>query len=111
MELFENSVFFGVAVSIVSYALGMFLQNKTKLAIFNPLLISIAATVAILAFSGISYDAYYSGAKYLSYLLTPATVCLALPLYEKTELLKNNAKAISQVSFRVCLQRCSVFLQ
>ncbi len=94
MELFENSVFFGVAVSIVSYALGMFLQNKTKLAIFNPLLISIAATVAILAFSGISYDAYYSGAKYLSYLLTPATVCLALPLYEKTELLKNNAKAI-----------------
>ena len=40
------------------------------------------------------YDVYYSGAKYLSYLLTPATVCLAVPLYEKLELLKNNWKAI-----------------
>ena len=37
---------------------------------------------------------YYSGAQYLSYLLTPATVCLAVPLYEKLEVLKKNWRAI-----------------
>ena len=56
MELFENSVFFGVAVSIVSYALGMFLQNKTKLAIFNPLLISIVVSILVIVVGEIDYD-------------------------------------------------------
>ena len=94
MELFENSVFFGVAVSIAAYGLGAFLQSRFKLAVFNPLLISIAVTIIILAVSHIDYDTYYEGARYLSYLLTPATVCLAVPLYEKTDMLKHNWKAI-----------------
>ena len=42
----------------------------------------------------IDYDTYYEGAKYLSYLLTPATVCLAVPMYEQLELLKKNLKAV-----------------
>ena len=94
MELFENSVFFGVAVSIAAYGLGAFLQSRFKLAVFNPLLISIAVTIIILAVSHIDYDTYYEGARYLSYLLTPATVCLAVPLYEKIDMLKHNWKAI-----------------
>ena len=94
MELFENSVFFGVAISLIAYGLGAFLQKKFKLAIFNPLLISIIITIIFLLATNIDYKTYYEGAKYLSYLLTPATVCLAIPLYEKLELLKNNWKAI-----------------
>ena len=94
MELFENSVFFGVAISLIAYGLGAFLQMKFKLAIFNPLLISIIITIIVLLATNIDYKTYYEGAKYLSYLLTPATVCLAIPLYEKLELLKNNWKAI-----------------
>ncbi|MDD6331044.1 MAG: LrgB family protein [Clostridium sp.] len=94
MEAFHNSVFFGVTVSIVAYGLGCLLKNKFKLAIFNPLLISIIITILILLVSHIDYDTYYTGAKYLSYLLTPATVCLAVPLYEKLDLLKSNWKAI-----------------
>ena len=94
MELFENSVFFGVAVSIAAYGLGAFLQSRFKLAVFNPLLISIAVTIIILTVSHIDYDTYYEGARYLSYLLTPATVCLAVPLYEKIDMLKHNWKAI-----------------
>ena len=94
MGLFENSVFFGVAVSIAAYGLGAFLQSRFKLAVFNPLLISIAVTIIILAVSHIDYDTYYEGARYLSYLLTPATVCLAVPLYEKIDMLKHNWKAI-----------------
>ena len=81
MEMFENSVFFGVAISMASYGLGALLQRKLKLALFNPLLVSIIVTIAALALLKMDYKTYYEGAKYLSYLLTPATVCLAVPLY------------------------------
>ncbi len=94
MEFFENSVFFGVTVSLIAYGIGMALQKKFKSALLNPLLISVVLVIALLAATGIRYDAYYAGAKYLSYLLTPATVCLAVPLYEKLDLLKQNKKAI-----------------
>ena len=94
MELFEQSVCFGVVVSLGAYGLGCLLQRRFHLALLNPLLISIAATILILVVAHVDYDVYYDGAKYLSFLLTPATVCLAVPLYEKLELLKQNWKAI-----------------
>ena len=94
MSLWENSVFFGVTVSMLAYGLGCLLHQKWKFAIFNPLLISIAVTITVLAVFRIDYDVYYASAKYLSFLLTPATVCLAVPLYQKLELLKQNWKAI-----------------
>ena len=92
---FKESVFFGVALSLLAYAIGTFLNKKTKLAFVNPLLISIIITVAFLCITRIDYDVYYTGAKYLGYLLTPATVCFAVPLYEKLHLLKSNLKAIA----------------
>ena len=94
MNFIKESVFFGVALSLLTYALGVFLNKKTKTALVNPLLISIVLTIAVLAVAKIDYGVYYSGAKYLSYLLTPATVCLAVPLYEKLSLLKKNWKAV-----------------
>ncbi|MFR1723431.1 LrgB family protein [Emergencia timonensis] len=90
----QDSVFFGVAVSIIAYEAGTLLKKKFKTAIFNPLLIAVAATIVLLILCGIDYDSYYEGAKYLSYLLTPATVCLAIPMYEQMELLKKNWKAV-----------------
>ncbi|MBS6396805.1 MAG: LrgB family protein [Clostridiales bacterium] len=94
-ELLCDSVFFGVLVSILTYELGCLLKRKFRLALFNPLLISILAVMGILLAFGIDYGTYYEGAKYLSYLLTPATVCLAVPLYEQIELLKKNFRAIA----------------
>ena len=93
-DFLENSAFFGVVISVASYGLGLLLKKKFKLAILNPLLISIIITIAFLACTGISYEKYDEGAKYLSYLLTPATVCLAIPLYEQLELLKKNWHAV-----------------
>ncbi|MFA9378964.1 MAG: LrgB family protein [Lachnotalea sp.] len=93
-DIMCDSVFFGVTVSILSYELGMFLRKKLKLVIFNPLLVSIVAVILLLLAFKVDYKSYNEGAKYLSYLLTPATVCLAIPLYEQLELLKNNMKAI-----------------
>ena len=90
----EQSVFFGVFVSLAAYAVGVFIKNKTKFSLFNPLLISIIITSAVVIFAGIDYDVFYEGAIYISYLLTPATVALAIPLYEQVTVLKKNFKAI-----------------
>lgn len=93
-EFLETSVFLGVALSLLAYWAGALIQRRWKLAVLNPILIAIAVIVGFLLFTGLDYDTYYEGAKYISYLLTPATVCLAIPLYEKLELLKHNYVAI-----------------
>lgn len=90
----EQSLFAGVALSLIAYLIGSLLRKKFKLGIFNPLLISIAISIAVLAIGNISYETYNEGAKYLSWLLTPATVCLAIPLYEQWGLLKQYYKAV-----------------
>ena len=111
MTFFEQSVFFGVSVSLAAYGIGVLLQKKFKFALFNPLLISVVLTIAVLLTAHISYDTFYEGAKYLSYLLTPATVCLAVPLYEKLSLLKSNWKAIfAGILSGVITTLCSVFV-
>ena len=94
-EFLVHSVFFGAAVSLIGYEAGLLLKRKFKMAIFNPLLIAILCVMAILTVGDISYDDYNQGAQYLSYLLTPATVCLAVPLYQQLNLLKKNLKAVA----------------
>lgn len=93
-EFIQNSAFLGVVISLLAYWLGTFLKQKFKLAIFNPLLIAVLLTVGVLCILKIDYSVYESGTKYISYLLTPATVSLAIPLYEQLEVLKKNIKAI-----------------
>lgn len=91
---FETSVFFGVFITLLSYGIGSALKRKLKLPVFNPLLIAIIFTILFLLLFRVDYNIYYEGAKYISFLLTPATICLAVPLYEQLELLKKNYKAV-----------------
>ena len=91
---FQNSMFAGVTLSLIAYLIGVILKKKLKLGIFNPLLISIVISIGVLLIGKVDYDTYNEGAKFLSWLLTPATVCLAIPLYEQWELLKQNYKAV-----------------
>ena len=93
-EFMQNSAYAGVTISLISYAIGAKLKRKFGYGFLNPLLISIIVTIIVLISCNISYETYNEGAKYLSWLLTPATVCLAIPLYEEWELLKNNAKVV-----------------
>lgn len=93
-EALTQSVFFGVVISLLAYQIGSRIKKKVKLAIANPLLISVILIVAVLLLFGIDYEAYNNGAKYISYFLTPATVSLAIPLYRRLELLKKYPKAI-----------------
>ncbi len=91
---FQESLFAGVTLSLIAYFAGTVLKKKFKLGIFNPLLISIAFTIIVLVCAGVDYDTYNAGAKYLSWFLTPATVCLAIPLYEKLSYLKKYPLAV-----------------
>jgi predicted murein hydrolase (TIGR00659 family) len=93
-ELLINSSYAGVAISLITYMVGVQLKKKFKIGIFNPLLISIAVTIIILLAANIEFETYKQGAKYISWFLTPATVCLAIPLYEQLEILKKHWKAV-----------------
>lgn len=94
MNILSETVYWGVAISIGSYLLGKFLQDRFKMILFNPLLFSTVFTVLFLLLLRINYNTYYEKANYLHYLLTPATVCLAIPLYEQVQALKKNLFAI-----------------
>lgn len=94
-DFFVNSIFFGVVISLAAYEAGLLLKRKFKLSILNPLLIGTACVIAVLLLLKVEYKHYYESAKYISYLLTPATVCLAVPLYQQVTLLKKNLKAVA----------------
>lgn len=92
-EMLETSAFLGVVITLGSFELGRAMKKRWNFALFNPLLLGIVFSVAVLLVFRIDYSTYLNGAKYVNFLLTPATVCLAVPLYEKFELLKKNALA------------------
>ena len=89
-----NSATLGFVISLLAYEIGLAIKKKWKLAILNPLLISILLVIGVLILFGVDYDSYNASAQYLSYLLTPATVCLAIPLYIQLDVLKKNVVAI-----------------
>ena len=93
-DFFLNSVTIGVVISCISYFIGLAIKKKWKWPFLNPLLIAIILVIGFLLLFQVDYEAYNSSAKYLSYLLTPATVSLAIPLYQQIELLKKNLTAI-----------------
>ena len=93
-KLLQDSAFFCLAISLIGYEIGIILRQKTKLALCNPLLISIVFVIIILKVTNIKYEVYEDGSSLLSYLLTPSTVCLAIPLHQQMGLLKKNMKAI-----------------
>lgn len=95
MEILKNSVFWGAALSLAAYEAGLLLKRKFRLAVFNPLLIAIICVIGVLAVFRVDYDSYNEGGKYISYLLTPATVSLAVPLYQQLTLLRKNLKAVA----------------
>ncbi|CDA63433.1 putative uncharacterized protein [Firmicutes bacterium CAG:56] len=94
-EILCNSAYFGVTVSLIGYGAGIMLKKKFKYAFLNPLLISIIFVIGVVTLCGVDYESYENSAQYLSYLLTPATVCLAVPLYQQMTLLRKNLAAVA----------------
>lgn len=93
-DFLTGSLFFGVVLTLVAYEIGLLVKKKFKLAILNPLLVSVIIIIGVLLLLDIDYETYSEGAQYISYFLTPATVSLAIPLYRQLHLLKKYPVAI-----------------
>ncbi|NDO20401.1 LrgB family protein [Lachnospiraceae bacterium MD329] len=91
-SVLTDSMFFGAVISVLGYLIGIYCRKK--ISVLNPLLIAIVLTIVVIKALDIDYETYNSGAKYISYLLTPATVCLAIPLYRQINVLKSHAKEV-----------------
>ncbi len=86
-ELLEMPAF-QVLISILAYETGLFIYRKTKISLFNPLLIGILLVMGFIMKAGISLDTYNKGGNLISFFLGPATVILAVPLYKQLDSLK-----------------------
>ena len=93
-ELFASASYAGAALTMIAFFTGSLIKDKFKSQLFNPILMAMIIIISFLTVTGIDYDTYNSGAKYISWFLTPATVSLAIPLYRQIEQLKNNVFAI-----------------
>lgn len=93
-EEIVSSMFFGASITLVAFYIGELIKKKSKHPLANPLLIAQLAIIGILLLFNIDFNSYNNGAKYISFFLTPATVCLAIPLYEELQHLKENWIAI-----------------
>lgn len=94
LDFFSSSSFFAIALTLLIWRLANALQKKTGSVLLHSILVSVAAIIGILVVSGIPNNVYQQGMKPFSWLMTPATVCLAVPLYEQVKVLKKNLPAI-----------------
>lgn len=91
---FQRSDFFGIALTVAAFMVGAMCQKKLKLAIFNPILIGAALVMVVLWVLKIPVGQYQAACKKLTFLLTPATICLAIGFYEQVQKLKKHIPAI-----------------
>ncbi len=110
-EILSESVYFGFVATLGAYLLGSWLRKKTGIAVLNPLLTASLLIIAVLLAGRIDYEVYNEGAQYVSYLLTPATVCLAIPLYRQLRLLRENLAAVAGgIAAGVAASAASIFV-
>ena len=93
-HFFIQSAFFSLFISLIAYQIGLYLKKRTGFALCNPLLIAVILVILLLSLLDIEYESYKKGTNILSMLLTPATICLAVPLYEQVHLLKKHSTAV-----------------
>ena len=110
-EFLAETAYFGLFLSIATYWIGWKISKKVRSPLANPLLISVALCIAFLSVFRIDFETFNlgkngTGARMLQSLLTPATVCLAIPLYEKIGALKKHPAAILLGVFAGVLACC-----
>ena len=115
-DLLMSLPLFSLALTFAAFQVGLWCQKKTKSPIFNPILIGAALVIAVLLLFGIDPGAYVDDTAGISWLLTPATVCLAVPMYRQIKILKKSLPAMlagivagAIVSLITVFALCSLF--
>lgn len=86
---------FPIVVTLTGYQIGLLCQKKLKNPIFNPILVGVLFVVLVIQSVGLDVESYHTGTSLMAWLMTPATICLAIPMYEQFQALKNNIRAIA----------------
>ena len=94
-EFLSSSTFFCVSLTLIAFSAASALQRKWKVAMLNPIVLSAAVIIAVLKLLNISNAAYQAGCQILSFLLTPATICLSISFYEQFQNLKKHLLAVT----------------
>ncbi len=92
-ELFQTGLF-SVVLTLLTFRAAQWIQSKLRSPLLNPILVSTVMILLFMALTGYDNGNYQAGAANISWLLTPATVCLAIPMYEQLRILSKNWKAI-----------------
>jgi putative effector of murein hydrolase len=95
ITLLQQSAYLWLTAAIGLYLLIDWGRRRTGWALLNPLLWTFVVLIAVLAITRIPYATFYAGTHYLSFLLTPTTVCLAVPLYQQWQVLRRNLAAVA----------------
>ena len=90
MIKYLDTPIFGILISIITFEIGLFINRKTKIAILNPMLISVTLIISFLLYFDIDYEIYEKGGSIITFFLGPATVVLVVPLYRQIEKLKKS---------------------
>lgn len=115
VEFFETGIF-PLVLTLAAFRVGQLCQQKWKLPLFNPTLIGMILVVVFLLATGMDTEAYTAGTGKISWLMTPATISLAIPMYEQFQVLRRNLKAIAAgvaagaISCIVVLLLCGMLL-
>ncbi len=94
MQYFTATPFFGTTITLLVFVFATILNKKWSNVLTTPLLVSTMIIVAILVLLEIPYAEYNKGAQYITYFLTPVTVCFAVPMYKNLDVLKKYAAPI-----------------
>lgn len=94
MNEIMGSSFGAIGLTSAAFLIAQSCQRKWKLAILNPILVSAVLVGVLLAVLNIPVSSYQSGCQMLSFLITPATICLAISLYMQLQKLKGNFRAV-----------------
>ncbi|WP_028043472.1 LrgB family protein [Candidatus Stoquefichus massiliensis] len=102
-KIFQETLYFGIVLSLFSYWIAVQIRKKFPYPLFNPLLISALLSIGVLIIFDIDFNTYNKGAQMITFLLTPSTVCLAVPLYKQSQILIKHLDAILLSLLSGCL--------
>lgn len=89
-QQFTSSAFFGIVLTLATFQVGRLVVKKTGIKALNPLVTSILLVIAFLVIFKVDYTDYNIGGQYISFLLGPTTVAMAIPVYRQVEILKKH---------------------
>ena len=94
MEALFSSPLFAIALSVFAYMAGLWLNRKTHLALFNPLLVAYVIVISFLLVFSIPLEWYEKGGSFIDLFLAPATTVLALTIYRQRNIVRQHLLAV-----------------